>query len=275
MLKVKVLFEKRALLLEEQEEKCGEQASLTSSADREGRRRFIVVGDLHIGFEEKFQSAGVKLNSNQATMLNEIVELVKETHATDLIINGDVKSGTDRILKSEWENVPRFFTRLLEHTRVHIILGNHDGGLSYLVPAGVELIDSNGFYISDTLILHGHTRPLAKFAMCKRLVMGHVHPIFQRRGNPLTGQPVWIFLKVERSAIFPEAIVENLSAPVDVILMPSFNLDLVVAGYSADAAKEERRVAPLVRELKSASEAIVTTLKGDVIGNASLLPSTL
>ena len=262
-MKAKVLFKSRALILEDDTD------AITSRRER----RCLVVGDLHIGFEDKFQSAGVRLSSNQGAMLEEILGLISENQISDLVVNGDVKSGTDRILGSEWENVPKFFTRLVQEVRVHIVTGNHDGGLSYLLPTGIDLIDSNGFFISDTLILHGHTRPLPKFSSCRRLIMGHVHPIFQQSGSPLSGQPVWIFLKVRRSSIFPDVITED--SMLDVILMPSFNLDLVVSGFSADTAREERRVAPLVRELRTASEAVVTTLDGEVIGDASFLERTL
>jgi putative SbcD/Mre11-related phosphoesterase len=261
-LKAKVLYESRAVVLYEEENSA---------------KRYLVVGDLHIGFEERFQSSGVQLQSNSERMLSDLINLIHDNRITDLIINGDVKSGTDRILKSEWENVPKFFSTLARECGILVVPGNHDGGLTYLLPSTVELLDINGLLLSGNLILHGHTRPLTKYmAECRRVIMGHVHPIFQRRGNPLSGQPVWVMLKVPKNSVFKEALPESGSSSiVEVILMPSFNLDLVVAGYSAEAAREERRIAPLVRELKAAKDAVITTLHGEVIGNLSLLEDIL
>jgi len=57
--------------------------------------------------------------------------------------------------------------------------------------------------------------------------------------------------------------------------MPSFNLDLSVTGYFNEEAKAERRLSPIVKELRSASEAIITTLNAEVIGDVSFLPNVL
>ncbi len=97
-------------------------------------------------------------------MLSELIQIIQENKITDLIINGDIKSGVDRILKSEWEYVPRFFASLAEICKVSVVPGNHDGGLGYLLPNSVEVLDVNGVLLSETLILHGHTRPLEKYS---------------------------------------------------------------------------------------------------------------
>ncbi len=185
------------------------------------------------------------------------------------MIAGDVKSGIDRIMQSEWENVPKLLGRISKKCHVTIVPGNHDGGLQNLVPDSVQIADINGIMIEDTLIIHGHTRPLPKFKDCNRILMGHVHPIYQKRGSPLSGMPVWAFVRVTKKSLFQEIISDD--SLVEVIVIPSFNLDLVVSGYISDEIRDERRVSPIVRELKSAQEAIITTLNGEVIGDSSLL----
>ena len=257
-MKLKPLFEKRAALLEpEGEREAG---------------RYLVVSDLHIGFEEKFQ--GARLKPNVEGMINELEIMIDDTSATDLVIAGDVKSGTDRILQSEWENVPRFLSRLSKKCKVSIVPGNHDGGLVNLAPDFVKLEDMNGLLIYDTLVLHGHTRPLLKYKDARRLVMGHVHPIFQRRGNPLSGQPVWAFLKLPKKAIFSEILPED-KEQIEVVLLPSFNLELASSGYASESSRAERRVSPIVRQLREAGDAVVVTLSGEVIGDSNILSSVL
>ena len=246
------------------------------------RRRYLVVSDLHIGFEEKFKRAGISIESNVSSMAEELQELISRNKVTNLIIDGDVKSSTDRISRSEWENIPRLFSRLPSSCDVSVVSGNHDAGLSHLIPKQVELIDVNGVMIDRNLVMHGHTRPLPKFSDCKRLIIGHLHPIYQERGNPMSGQPVWVVSRILKKRIFENVLQtemsgqhDNSSSLLEVIIMPSFNKDLVVAGFAGVAARQERRVAPILKELKSAEEAMVVTLNGEIIGDSSLLPRIL
>jgi uncharacterized protein len=261
-LKIRTLFEQRAVALE--------PGALEGEILPPGPT--LVISDLHIGFEEKFKSSGVNIESNIDKMATELEALIDQTRAEALVIAGDVKSGIDRILQSEWENVPKFLNRISKKCRVTIVPGNHDGGLQNLLPDSVQLADINGLAIEDTLIIHGHTRPLSKFKDCTRLIMGHVHPIFQKRGNPLSGSPVWAFVRLSKKAIFPD-ILGDEGSMMDVIVVPSFNSDLTVSGYFGEEINSERRQSPIVRELKTAPEAIITTLNAEVIGDAALLPS--
>ncbi len=271
-----ILYKHRAVLINE---------ASTEGKQSRGSKKHLIVSDLHIGFEEKFRGEGVTLEPQIKGMVQELSGLIDKYKVTDLLVNGDVKSGVDRILPSEWENVPKFFEIMQSLCRVSVIPGNHDGGLNHLLPSGVELLDSNGTMISGNLIMHGHTRPSTKFSDCKRLFIGHVHPIYQKKGSPLSGQPVWVFFKVDRAQIFKNIPAEESASPsnasqtnrneLPVTVMPSFNMELIVAGYAADAAKQERRVAPLLRDLKNTNEAMITTLDGDLIGDQSLLPNVL
>jgi uncharacterized protein len=260
-LKIKTLFEQRAVLLEP-----------GSSPDTLPSGPTLVVSDLHIGFEEKFRSSGINISSNVAKLAEELEAIIDENSVDTLVIAGDVKSGIDRIMQSEWENVPKLLNRLVKKCHITIVPGNHDGGLQNLLPDSIQLADINGILIEDTLVIHGHTRPLTKFKDCKRLLMGHVHPIFQKRGNPLTGLPVWAFVRLSRKALFQEIISSDEDALVEVIVLPSFNSDLTVSGYFGEEINAERRQSPIVRELRKAPEAIITTLNAEVIGDASLLP---
>ena len=259
-MKLKILYERRAILLEMEKPEHGSEDTF---------RRCLVVGDLHIGFEERFRGAGIRIQPNVESMQAELEAIIDETKPTDLVLNGDVKSGIDRILESEWENIPKFFIRLLKKARVHVVPGNHDGGLINLMPKGVDLLDINGILISDTLVMHGHTKPLIKFKDCKRIVVGHMHPVFQKRGNPLSGHPVWVFLRVPKKSIFEDLLEEDVST-VEVILMPSFNLELASTGYASET-RSERRVSPLARYLREAKDALVVTLHGEIVGDNSVL----
>lgn len=247
------------------------------------RKRYLIVSDLHIGFEEKFKRVGISIESNVGSMEEELEALIRKNKVTNLLIDGDVKSSTDRISKSEWENIPKLFSRLSSICEISVVPGNHDAGLNHLIPNEVELMDVNGVMLDQNLVMHGHTRPLPKFSDCKRLIIGHLHPIYQERGHPMSGQPVWVISRIQRKKIF-ENVLEtevseiqesNLQDLLEVIIMPSFNKDLVVAGFAGDAARQERKVAPILKELKTADDALVVTLNGEIIGDSSLLPRIL
>lgn len=256
-MKVQILYDRRAVLFEY----AGVEAN-----------RYLVISDIHIGFEQKFRSSGVRIQSDVGGMISELESVIVSNSVTDLIINGDLKSGVDRILESEWENVPKFLTRLSKLCRIHIIPGNHDGGLRHIIPTDVMLEDVNGILLDDTLILHGHTRPLEKFSKCKRLIIGHAHPIFKRKGSPLSGKPVWAFLKIQKKQIFREML-ENDSL-LEIIVMPSFNLELSSSGYQPEQ-ENDRAGSSLVKDLRNSAEAAILTLDGEMIGDASTLSNVL
>jgi uncharacterized protein len=254
------LYDRRAVLLE-------------SNIDS---NRYLVISDLHIGFEEKFRGSGVRLRPSIDSMVNDLESLIDQYTVTDLVINGDVKSGIDRILESEWNNVPKFFSGATKKCRVTVVPGNHDGGLAALLPEGVTLEDINGKLIEDTLILHGHTRPLIKFKDCKRMILGHVHPIFRKKGSPLSGKPVWAFLKIRKKLVFRELLEDqNLDSLLEVVVMPSFNTELSASGYVPEGEYESRKGFSLSKDLKMAEDAVIVTLEGEVIGDVSSLQNMI
>ena len=239
-----------------------------------------MVGDLHIGFENRFRNSGISIQSTVKPMVSEIRALLETYKITDLLINGDLKSGVDRISQSEWENVPSFLESLADSCKISVIPGNHDGGLRHLLPDGVELLDGGGLLISGWLVFHGNSRPLDKFRNCRRIVIGHLHPIFQEKGSPLSGQPAWVIARVERKRIFEQVLPDSDEREeggdlVEVIVMPAFNRELIISGFVPDAARQERKNAPMLRSLRTSEDALVMTLNGEIIGDASTLQRIL
>jgi putative SbcD/Mre11-related phosphoesterase len=257
---MRALYDRRAVLLE----------------PSNSPNRYLVVSDLHIGFEEKFRGSGVRLRPSIDSMINDLESLIDQYEITDLVIDGDVKSGVDRILESEWNNVPKFFSRATRKCRVSVVPGNHDGGLSVLLPENVTLEDINGKLIEDTLVLHGHPRPLIKFKDAKRIILGHVHPIFRKRGSPLSGRPVWAFLKIRKKLVFRKLLEDsNLESLIEVVVMPSFNTELSSSGYVPEEKYESRKGFSLSKDLKMAEDAVIVTLEGEVIGDVSNLQTIM
>jgi putative SbcD/Mre11-related phosphoesterase len=251
--KVKPLFPNPALLLEDT-----------------GGKKYIAVTDLHIGFEAELDAKGVMMKDTSADkMVDDLTRLVKSEGATSLILLGDIKHRVGAITKQEWNDIPVFLRRLSAVTQVYLVPGNHDGNIRHLVPDAVNLISSTGMVIEDTLLLHGHSMPSEARAGVKRIVMGHLHPIFLKEGSVLNGERVWIHLQVRKDALFAQ------KGLIDIVIVPSFNQYLY--GYGPKSYRKS--ISPIVSRIMSKPEllesSIVARLDGSVVGDTEVLKNII
>jgi putative SbcD/Mre11-related phosphoesterase len=223
---------------------------------------YLVVSDLHIGFEQRFNREGFNITPSTGKMLKTLTELIQQHKPDRLLILGDVKSGFSRVSRDEWKHVPKFMEKIANLVEVSVIPGNHDGGLTPLLPREVKL-EPKEVQVHDTVFLHGHTNPTRKLIGAKRLVMGHIHPSYSRKGSPLSGRPVWLTLRVVKKIVFADFEGDDL---LEVWVMPSFNTELSATGLTVH---RERIISPLLRKIDGAvAEALIITLDGSVIGDA-------
>jgi hypothetical protein len=232
------------------------------------RRRYLIVTDLHLGFEANLAQAGVHLRPTFAPLLDELRGLVRTHQPHELVILGDVKASTERFSAVEWELVPRFFAELLRHCPVSVIPGNHDGALEFLVPSQVQLLAPRGLLLGRTALLHGHTRADPGLASADRFVIGHAHPVYSRRGSALSGQRVWVRLRAPRACLYEEA-----TGSLEIVVMPVFNRELALSGM---AALRSEPASPILRRIAGkVDEAAIITLDGTVVGGLEALQYVL
>jgi putative SbcD/Mre11-related phosphoesterase len=241
----------------------------------EAGKNYLLISDLHIGFEERFNKEGFKITPSTDKMLYTLTELIRREKPDQLIILGDVKSGFDRVNRNEWKNVPRFLEKITQLVEVSIIPGNHDGGITPLLPREAHLEPAE-LLIGDIGLLHGHANPSAALSKAKRLIIGHLHPAYSRYGSPLSGNPVWVTLRIPRHLIFDtnsseeekEAVKEEREGggDLEILVMPAFNPELGAAGLTV---MRERVISPIIRKIdqEQVSEALVIMLDGSVIGD--------
>jgi putative SbcD/Mre11-related phosphoesterase len=251
--KVRPLHPHAALLLEE-----------------EGKKRYIAVSDLHIGLEAELGQKGIKIKSTLAQeMLDEITSLAESQRATGLVLLGDVKNTVGAISKQEWDDIPMFLKQLSARMEdVYLVPGNHDGSIRHLVPDSVNVISSRGMVIGDTLFVHGHSLPSDARSHVRRIVMGHLHPVFLKKGSVVNGKRVWVSLQAKKEALFSEP------GLLDIIVIPSFNKYL----YAAGERTYRRSTSPIMSRLvesDAVQKCMVVTLDGSIVGDASVLPSVL
>ena len=108
MVSIRPLYPHPALLLEE------ERTDI--------KRTYLVVSDLHIGFEGDLNLRGVTVDSKYSlnTMLEELRHLIKSNQLDGVILLGDVKSTIRSISKQEWNQVPEFFRILSGHASIYV-----------------------------------------------------------------------------------------------------------------------------------------------------------
>lgn len=247
--KVRPLHPHAALLLEDAKDK-----------------RFVAVSDLHIGLESALGEKGVSIGKSSADqMLSELSKLVKRESADGIILLGDVKHKVGTIARQEWDDIPRFLKALAAISQVYLVPGNHDGNIRHLVPQEVNLVGSKGMVLEDTLLVHGHSMPSEVRAQVKRIVMGHIHPVFLKAGSLINGERVWIHLRARKDALFSE---EGL---IDVVVVPSLNPYL----YASGAKSYHRSISPIMTRIMEHSggieSCIVARLDGSIVGDSEVL----
>lgn len=234
----------------------------------EGKKRSLVVSDLHIGFESNLATNKIFIGKNTTTLetINAIESIIDLEKADSLILLGDVKSSIKSITKYEWEDIPKFLKKIMDKVDIILIPGNHDANIQKLVPEGVSLISSTGVVIENILLTHGHTMPTENFSHADKIIMGHVHPVFFQEDSVLNGQRVWLSIKTEKQKIFPSD-----SGELEIIVVPSFNKYF----YATHKKQYKKSISPILERIKTFSSARIVTLDGTIIGDESIINQIL
>ena len=230
-------------------------------------KRYLVVTDLHIGFESRFVANDIHLNPDDlvAETVQRLDSIIEAEGVDVLLLLGDVKSSIDSISKLEWLTVPRFF-EIGKRVETIVIPGNHDGNLQKLSPDWVTISSPTGIVIEDVLLTHGHVMPSENLSHVNKIIMGHVHPVYFKSGSVLDGERVWVSIKTEKSMIFPSSRGE-----IEIIIMPSFNRYF----YSASKKNSRRSISPIVEAVRPYPCAKVATLDGSLIGDETIISYVL
>lgn len=236
--------------------------------DAEGKK-FVAVSDLHIGLESEIDSKGISIGGDLAQRMAEsLVELTKVNGATGILLLGDIKHKVGAITKQEWDEIPRFMKALSAVAQVYVVPGNHDGNIRHLIPEDIIMVSGKGMVLEDTLLVHGHTMPSGLRSGVRRIVMGHIHPVFLKPGSVISGERVWIHIQSRKDALFSDHGV------IDLVVVPSFNNYL----YATGPRSRRKSTSPIIGRImeKDAIEScMVARLDGTIIGDSSVLSDVL
>jgi metallophosphoesterase superfamily enzyme len=149
---------------------------------------------------------------------------------------------------------------------VILIPGNHDANIQHLVPKDISLISSTGMVDENILFTHGHAMPSGNYAHVKKIIMGHIHPVFFQKDSIVNGERVWISIKAPKEQIFPSE-----SGEIEIIIVPSFNKYL----YATTKKQYKKSISPIIEKLKKVSSARIVTMDGTIIGDETILNQVL
>jgi len=223
----------------------------------------LVIAELHIGYEQKlFPNTDVFFTDKLA---KRAIALINETHATRLIINGDVKHSTGASTPEEQRELAKFFDAMKETgIRITIIKGNHDGGIERFVHEA-EIADGSGILIGDIGICHGNAWPSDEIcANAKTLVLAHTHPSVMISGK---NERCWLVGRLNKKA---KARFKNWRT-LKVVVMPAFSA--LVGGATLNRrAGRHSLLGPLFKnEMFKIGEAQVYLLNGVCTGRLKSL----
>jgi uncharacterized protein len=167
----------------------------------------LIIGDLHLGYEEGLQQKGILLPKQQLQETkNKIKNILQKVKPKTIIINGDLKHEFGKVLKQEWKEVTEIINYLSKHCQELILIkGNHDVILSPIADKN-KLTIKEDYQIDQILITHGDK---IKETKAKIIIIGHEHPSISLREKS----------KVERYKCF----LKGKWKTKQLIVMPSFN----------------------------------------------------
>jgi hypothetical protein len=144
------------------------------------KQGILVIGDLHIGYENMLRRSGVLIPERQVKDIiqdiKNILEVLKKKkyNLNKIVFIGDIKHafGFEYEERDEFEEVLEFLGELLPEENIIFIKGNHDT---------IDYSPNNSmkdFYVQDDIVfIHGH-KPVKEALKenIKIIVMGHLHP---------------------------------------------------------------------------------------------------
>jgi hypothetical protein len=193
-------------------------------------RSILILADIHLGVEKELSLNGINFPSQTPRIEQRIKELLKKTKAEEILFLGDlqhtipIKGGEerDRLIREQFFEVRHFLEDLSRHATLHLIPGNHDGGINR---AGVEemvsIHSSKGVRMGKFGFFHGHAWPSNEVAQAEILVMGHVHPLVKLRDrrNFIFQERCWVRTPLKQA--FKEKY--GIQQVPELFVLPAFN----------------------------------------------------
>jgi hypothetical protein len=135
------------------------------------KSRTLIIGDIHIGYEEALNKQGILVPRSQFKETEKEIKEILKLEPETIVINGDLKHEFKEISEQEWRETLAILD-LMSSSQVILVKGNHDNILEPIAKKrGLKIVDS--YLVDDVGIIHGD-RIIDLPA--KTLIIGHEHP---------------------------------------------------------------------------------------------------
>lgn len=162
------------------------------------KENILVIGDVHLGYEEAMRKQGVFMPRFQfkdtIARLDKIFSSLQQRRKSGgekgekleaVVVNGDLKHDFGTISDQEWRDILKLLDFLLQHSgQVILVKGNHDIKLAPIArKRGIVVVEN--IAINDKFICHGHQVPASSgFEKSKTVIVGNEHPAVSLREGP-------------------------------------------------------------------------------------------
>lgn len=198
------------------------------------KEKTLIIGDLHLGYEEMLNKKGILVPRFQYEKIIEHLDFIlTKCTVKRIIIAGDLKHEFGIISDQEWREVLDFLDYLSGYTKnIILIKGNHDTIIGPIASKkNIKIYDNYYFEKGKTYITHGHKIPDdLNFSDSKIVIIGHEHPAISLRDETRT----------EKIKCFLKGKFQNKK----LIVIPSFNFltegtDIISEGVLSPFLKQE------------------------------------
>ncbi len=140
---------------------------------------YVIIADLHLGFEEEMSAKGVYLPPAQLKRALEVLKKASKI-SKKLVIAGDLKHMFSRLGRMEHKDVLKFLDAADEMGfDLVLVRGNHDNYVRHLLQErGFDVVPQ--LDIGEVTVVHGHEE---RGIGADVIVMGHEHPSLAIRDN--------------------------------------------------------------------------------------------
>jgi Predicted ICC-like phosphoesterases len=194
-------------------------------------KRYLVVGDLHIGAERRFRQRGINIYKNEERMADKIKKIAKEFKAERIVLLGDIKESILYPDVQERKSIKDFFYRL-EGMEMEVLRGNHDAHLDEITGRKV----SDEFMTKNFAFLHGNKWPTEEAMMRRTIISGHSHVAVETvdRNGARYIEKAWLIAGRGRE----KGGYKKIEAR-ELIVMPAFNE--LITGYPVGKKENGRK----------------------------------
>ncbi len=185
-------------------------------------KNILVLADLHIGIESELCEQGLHVASQTQNIQNQLHSICNMYHPTDIVLLGDLKHTIPTSTNQERRDVQQFLQNIHQYGTIHIVPGNHDGNINWLLPEGIILHPSSGMKLENIGFLHGHRWPEKNLLQCTHLLLGHTHPTIQLKDRLgyKTYEPCWLKGRFQNQLLLKKY---PASTTPEIIILPAFN----------------------------------------------------